>query len=182
MPVERCKDAAGDGVQVGPADEAASGRIRVGFHRDAATDVTLVHVASPAGEKGAAARAVDALQGVLGRCLAAELVDAGLRSDLGRSFLATRSGFADPGLTSGAASPGGLRSLTLGRSFPLPVRYCWSRPVIARKSAVVLVWGNGSSGTGRSRPAQSGAQPSSGRHSMRRSAGTSARTSALWRS
>jgi hypothetical protein len=37
--------------------------------------VTLVHVASPAGEPKAAARAVDALQGVLGRCLAAELVD-----------------------------------------------------------------------------------------------------------
>ena len=74
MPVERCKDAAGDGVQISPADEAASGRIRVGFHRDAATDMTLVHVASAAGERGAAARAVDALQGVLGRCLAAELV------------------------------------------------------------------------------------------------------------
>ena len=75
MPVERCKDAAGDRVRVGPADEAGPGRIRVGFHRDAATDVTLVHVASPAGEPRAAARAVDALQGVLGRCLAAELVD-----------------------------------------------------------------------------------------------------------
>ena len=77
MSIERCKDAAGDRVQVGPAQggEAVPGRIRVGFHRDAATDVTLVHVASPAGEPKAAARAVDALQGVLGRCLAAELVD-----------------------------------------------------------------------------------------------------------
>jgi hypothetical protein len=77
MPVDRCKGAAGNGVQVGPTEarDARPGRVRVGFHRDAATDVTLVHVASPAGEPRAAAKAVDALQGVLGRCLAAELVD-----------------------------------------------------------------------------------------------------------
>ena len=60
-----------------PADVATDGdgRTRVGFHRDTATDVTLVHVASPSGDLDAARAAEHTLVGVLGRCLAAELVE-----------------------------------------------------------------------------------------------------------
>jgi hypothetical protein len=54
-----------------------------------------------------------------------------------------------------------------------------SSPAMARNSSVVLTWGNGSSGTASPSPSQSGAQPSPGDHSMSRSAGTEARTSAL---
>src|SRR4051812_28520543 len=47
-------------------------------------------------------------------------------------------------------------------------------------SARALTCGNGSSGTGTPRAAQSGSQPSLACHSTRRSAGTSRRTAALW--
>ena len=139
---------------------------RVGFHRDAATDVTLVHVASPAGERGlrpgrsTPRRRARSLPGRRARRRLSD-VTSGARS----SLLAPASPIRL--VTLRAAPPGGLRSCDSARGPSLG----WSRPVMARKSAVVLVWGNGSSGTGRSRPAQSGAQPSSGRHSMRRSAG-----------
>ncbi len=57
-----------------------------------------------------------------------------------------------------------------------------ARPAMARNSSLVLTWGNGSSGTGRCRPAQIGAHPSAGDQSINRSAGTDARTAALWAS
>ena len=55
-------------------------------------------------------------------------------------------------------------------------------PTMARKSSVEFECGNGSLGTGRPSAAQIGSQPSPGCQSTRRSAGTDARTSALWRS
>ena len=58
-----------------------------------------------------------------------------------------------------------------------------SRPrLVRRNSASVLTWGNGSSGSGRSRAAHSGPQSSPVVHSIRRPAGTADRTSARWRS
>jgi mRNA-degrading endonuclease RelE of RelBE toxin-antitoxin system len=54
-----------------------------------------------------------------------------------------------------------------------------SKPTLVRKSVVVLVTGNGSSGTATPRKAQSGCQPSAGDHSSNRSEGTVCRTSSL---
>ena len=55
---------------------AASGTRAVGFHRDVATDITLVHRACAAGDLVAAAiQAIDDLIGVLGRCLTEQLAD-----------------------------------------------------------------------------------------------------------
>lgn len=61
LSADRCK-AADDGALV-----------RVGFHRDEATEITLVHVASPVGAIVLARRALDVLEGVYGRCAVAEL-------------------------------------------------------------------------------------------------------------
>jgi len=71
----------------------------------------------------------------------------------------------DAGMNSSRRQPGGA-----------------SRPNMARNSAVVLVTGKGSSGTGTPSARHSGSQPSAGRHSTRRSRGTAFRTAALWRS
>src|SRR5439155_17072093 len=110
-----------------------------------------------------------------------------------------RRGPADPPPAAGGEGPGRARAadeserrrrqLTRERFRPLADRNLSlvthggaSRPNMARKSAVVFVTGKGSSGTGTPSAPHSGAQPSDGRHSTRRSRGTPARTSALWRS
>ena len=79
LPVDRCKEAAGDGVRTSPGPCPHDGPtvdpslVRVGFHRDDATDITLVHVASPARSVVSARHALDTLEGVYGRCAVAEL-------------------------------------------------------------------------------------------------------------
>lgn len=78
LPIDRCVEAAGDGVQTRPdggATDRYRSRVRVGFHRDDATDVTLVHTASPVGCLESAHRGRDALEGVYGRCAVVELED-----------------------------------------------------------------------------------------------------------
>jgi len=62
LPVKRCRS-------------AAAGTGGVGFHRDVATDITLVHRACAAGDLVASHQAIDDLVGVLGRCLTEELAD-----------------------------------------------------------------------------------------------------------
>jgi len=63
-----------------------------------------------------------------------------------------------------------------------PAQLTGGIPTIARNSSVVFVTGNGSAGTGRPRRSQIGSHPSAAVHSSNRAAGTSRRTSALWRS
>jgi len=79
LPMDRAKAAAGDGVRTGPSryddEDPDRPRVRVGFHRDDATDVTLVHVATAIGALAPARRALDALEGVYARCAVAELED-----------------------------------------------------------------------------------------------------------
>ena len=57
-----------------------------------------------------------------------------------------------------------------------------SQPMRDRNSAVLLLCGKGSAGSGTPRAAHRGPQPSPGCHSTSRSAGTAARTAALWAS
>ena len=49
--------------------------VRVGFHHDELTAVTLVHVTGPAGDIDAAARDLDVLEATLARCVTTELLD-----------------------------------------------------------------------------------------------------------
>jgi hypothetical protein len=49
--------------------------VRVGFHHDDLTGITLVHVTGPAGDTETAARDREVLEATLARCATAELLD-----------------------------------------------------------------------------------------------------------
>jgi hypothetical protein len=63
------------GATTDGADPPAPGAwVRLGFHHDELTGVTLVHVTGPAGDKVTAARDRDVLEATLARCATAELL------------------------------------------------------------------------------------------------------------
>lgn len=75
--LESCKDAAcGDGLATDTDDPGDRFAVRVGFHNDIATGVTLVHTATPIGDRTEAARHLDLLEALLARFGADELVAA----------------------------------------------------------------------------------------------------------
>jgi hypothetical protein len=76
LDLDACADAVADGVDQydlpdsGPPD----GAIRVGFHWDEGTRVTLVHTACVAGEAAASEHHAELLRTLLGRCATHELI------------------------------------------------------------------------------------------------------------
>jgi hypothetical protein len=76
LSLEAAMATAGDETSTAPGrDGRAGAEVRVGFHHDELTAVTLVHVTTPAGDEAIAECHVDVLESTLARCVTAELID-----------------------------------------------------------------------------------------------------------